>query len=185
MLTRAISYTAGMSDQLEVWLRGPVEGIDSMLMPVAHALIQAREDIQRLVGGVDAARLWSRTNGAASLGFHIRHLGRALDRLFTYARGEGLSDQQKAAAREEATDTGASLPSLVEEMSAYVDRAMEQLRRTSREELLTERRIGRAGLPTTTLGALFHAAEHCTRHAGQAITTAKLATRTMSASTPS
>ena len=33
---------------------------------------------------------------------------------------------------------------------------------------------GRAGLPTTTLGLLFHAAEHSTRHAGQAISTAKI-----------
>ena len=34
--------------------------------------------------------------------------------------------------------------------------------------------VGRAGLPTTVLGLLFHAAEHSTRHAGQAITTALL-----------
>ena len=29
----------------EVWLRGPLPGIDSMLMPAAHTLVQAREDI--------------------------------------------------------------------------------------------------------------------------------------------
>ena len=38
--------------------------------------------------------------------------------------------------------------------------------------LLEERRVGRAGLPATVLGLLFHAAEHSTRHVGQAITTA-------------
>ena len=39
--------------------------------------------------------------GAASVGFHVRHLGAALDRLFTYARDERLSDAQKAALRAE------------------------------------------------------------------------------------
>ena len=32
----------------EVWLRGSVEGVDGLLLPVAHALVQAREDIERL-----------------------------------------------------------------------------------------------------------------------------------------
>ena len=42
--------------------------------------------------------------------------------------------------------------------------------------LLDERKVGRAGLPATVLGLLFHAAEHTTRHVGQAITTASGAT---------
>ena len=46
---------------------------------------------------------------------------------------------------------------------------------TTRDDLLTARTVGRAELPTTTLGLLFHAAEHSTRHAGvQAISTAKI-----------
>ena len=49
---------------------------------------------------------------------------------------------------------------------------MAQLRATPRESLLDDRKVGRAGLPTTVLGLLFHAAEHTTRHVGQAITTA-------------
>jgi len=48
------------------------------------------------------------------------------------------------------------------------------LRGTSRDLLLDERKVGRAGLPSTVLGLLFHAAEHSTRHVGQAITTAKI-----------
>ena len=35
-----------------------------------------------------------------------------------------------------------------------------------------ERRVGRAGLPATVLGLIVHAAEHSTRHMGQALTTA-------------
>ena len=59
-------------------------------------------------------------------------------------------------------------------MNASIERALEQLRTTTRDDLLTARKVGRAGLPTTTLGLLFHAAEHSTRHAGQAISTAKI-----------
>jgi len=33
---------------------------------------------------------------------------------------------------------------------------------------------GRAGLGSSVLGVLFHIAEHAARHAGQAITTARL-----------
>ena len=32
-----------MSGAPEYWLRGPVPGIDPILMPVAHALLQANE----------------------------------------------------------------------------------------------------------------------------------------------
>ena len=41
-------------------------------------------------------------------------------------------------------------------------------------QLLEPRAVGRAKRPSTRLGLLFHAAEHCTRHAGQAITTARI-----------
>jgi uncharacterized damage-inducible protein DinB len=48
------------------------------------------------------------------------------------------------------------------------------LRGTDEASVLDPRRVGRAGLPSTVLGLLFHAAEHSTRHAGQFITTVKL-----------
>jgi hypothetical protein len=75
----------------EVWLRGPLDGYHPMLMPVAHSLLQVREDLTRLEHTVTPAQLWARPGGAASIGFHIRHTGGALDRLLTYARGEALS----------------------------------------------------------------------------------------------
>ena len=83
--------------QPEPWLRGPVDGFEPLLMPVVHALIQAREDIEKLVARVPVEHTWERPGGAASIGFHVRHRGGALDRLFTYARGEALSDAQQAA----------------------------------------------------------------------------------------
>ena len=104
------------------------------------------------------------------------HLGGALDRLFTYARGEVLSDTQKAAMRAEGdlVDPAPSLADVATGMNASIERALEQLRTTTRDDLLTARKVGRAGLPTPPLGLLFHAAEHSTRHAGQAISTAKI-----------
>jgi hypothetical protein len=165
-----------MTTQPEPWLRGPVEGFEPLLMPVVHALTQAREDIESLVTTVPAAHVWERPGGAASIGFHVRHLGGALDRLFTYARGERLSDEQKTAARAEGEPEAPvqSLVLTVAGMNTLIDRAFKQLRVTSRDDLLIERKVGRAELPTTTMGLLFHAAEHSARHAGQAISTAKI-----------
>jgi hypothetical protein len=162
--------------QTEAWQRGPIAGFEPLLMPVVHALVQVREDLERLAAEVSTDDLWARPSGAASIGFHIRHTGGALDRLFTYARGETLSDAQRLWLRAEG-DAGtppASAGNVVAEVTALIDRALDQLKTTPAASLLDERRIGRAGLPSTVIGLLFHAAEHSTRHVGQAITTAKI-----------
>lgn len=162
--------------QPEAWLRGAVGGYDPFVLPVVHALIQAREDVERLAALVPPELVWASPGGAASIGFHVRHLGGALDRLFTYARGESLNDAQKAFLRREGQpgDPPATLEELSHELNATIDRALEQLRGVSANDLLQPRAVGRAALPSTTLGLLFHAAEHCTRHAGQAMTTARV-----------
>ena len=162
------------TSQTEAWQRGPVAGFERLLMPVVHALVQAREDLERLVTTVPAEHVWRRPGGAASIGFHVRHTGGALDRLLTYARGEALSEAQRAAlgTEGEAGDPPASMSTLVADVSRVIDAAFEQLRATPRASLLDERKVGRAGLPATVLGLLFHGAEHTTRHVGQAITTA-------------
>jgi len=158
----------------EAWQRGPVDGFEPLLMPVVHALIQAREDLERLAAKVPEAHVWQRPGGAASIGFHIRHTGGALDRLFTYARGELLSDAQRETAKHEgaAADPAETISSMVALVSRTIDRALDQLRATPAATLLDPRKVGRAGLPSNVLGLLFHGAEHCTRHVGQAITTA-------------
>lgn len=160
----------------EVWQRGPVAGYEPLLMPVVHALMQVREDLESLVPLIPSKNVWLRPGGAASIGYHVRHAGGALDRLFTYARGELLTDAQRTALREEGApgDPPASLDSVVSDVGQIIDRALKQLADTPKESLLDERKLGRAGLPTTVLGLLFHAAEHSTRHVGQAITTAKI-----------
>ena len=162
----------------EVWLRGPIEGIAPQLQPVAHAVLQAREDVEIHITGLTPDQLWLRPGGAASIGFHVRHAAGALDRLFTYARGESLSAAQVATARTEGDpdpDAGAGAR-LVEQFGRAVEAALEQLRRTDASSLLDARGVGRAQLPSSVLGLLFHAAEHTQRHMGQMITTVKIVT---------
>lgn len=146
-------------------------------MPVAHALLQVDEDIHQLASTVPAQHVWEKRGGAASIGFHVLHLGGALDRLFTYARGEMLNDAQKAALRAEATAeaSGASLAQVAAQTSATIARAMTQLRQTPPATLTEPRPVGRSAA-STVLGLLFHAAEHSTRHVGQAISTARILT---------
>jgi hypothetical protein len=164
-----------MSDP-EVWLRGAIDGYEPMVTPVVHSLLQVREDLARLEAGVTPEQLWARPGGAASIGFHIRHTGGALDRLLTYARGEALSDRQRTflADEEEPGEPAQSLGSLVTEANETIDRALEQLRVMAPAGLLDARAVGRAGLPSTVLGLIVHAAEHSTRHMGQALTTARI-----------
>jgi uncharacterized damage-inducible protein DinB len=165
-----------MDNPPEVWLRGPIPGIDPLLVPVAHALLQAREDVHALENDVRPGDVWKRPGGAASIGFHLHHLAGSLDRLLTYARGEMLTADQKAALKAETAlgESGPPLGEIVNLVSAAVDRALAQVRETSRERLLEAREVGRARLPSTVVGLMFHAAEHTTRHVGQAITTARI-----------
>ena len=158
----------------EVWLRGPVPGIDPMLMPAAHALLQTLEDAERAVDGLTLDQLWASPGGAASIGFHVRHIGGATDRLLTYARGERLDEAQKARLAEEKSLPRLDAATLLNDLRQMIDRGMAQLRGTSRDTLADARAVGRAGLPTTVLGLLFHAAEHAQRHAGQFVTTVKI-----------
>jgi uncharacterized damage-inducible protein DinB len=51
----------------EIWLRGPLPGIDRVLMPAAHTLVQAREDIAAAAAGASEADLWARPVGRAAL----------------------------------------------------------------------------------------------------------------------
>jgi len=160
----------------EVWLRGPLAGYHPMVMPVAHSLLQVREDLAQLERTVTPAQLWERPGGAASIGFHIRHTAGALDRLLTYARGEALRPPQLLFLADEGTagDPPVALSTLVIGVNAVIDRSLAQLRDVDPDRLLDAREVGRGRLPSTVLGLLVHAAEHSTRHMGQAITTARI-----------
>ena len=160
--------------QPEPWLSGPIPGIPPLLMPVAHALVMAREDVERALADLDADALWSRPGAAASAGFHALHLAGSLDRLFTYARGQQLDDAQRAALDVEKAPPRMPAAELVRHVHATIDRALDQLRATDEATLLDPREVGRMKLPSNVLGLLFHAAEHTQRHVGQIVTTAKI-----------
>ena len=158
----------------EVWLRGAVDGVPPQLQPVAHSLLQCREELERLLTGMTAARIWHVPGNAASIGFHVRHAIGSLDRLFTYARGAMLSDaQRQVLAQESVPDPDLAADDLLAAFEAAVTRAIDQLRETPPAVLTDRRLVGRAQLPSTVVGLLFHAAEHTQRHVGQAITTAR------------
>ena len=157
----------------EVWLRGPIDGFDPSVMPAVHALLQVREDLHQLVSTVPPAHVWERPGGAASIGFHLRHTGGALDRLLTYARGDALTAEQLQRLRAE-EEPGESLESIGAQLDGLIDAACAQLRATTPAMLAERRTVGRANLPSTVGGLIFHAAEHSTRHLGQAITTARI-----------
>jgi uncharacterized damage-inducible protein DinB len=108
--------------------------------------------------------------GAAPIGFHIGHLTGATERLFTYARGEILNDQQIAALKAEA-NLRLGMRELLDQLRQTMDAAMQQLRSTKTEDLDKVRTVGKQKLPSTVIGLLFHAAEHAQRHSGQIATT--------------
>lgn len=158
---------------VEAWLDGPISGIPPLLMPTAHALVQAHRDVERVAGDLTIDELWVRPGGAASVGFHLRHIAGSTDRLVTYARGLPLTDGQVAALKLEGT-TGpplASAPELISAVGEAVEAAMAVLRSTPPDTLFDFRGVGRAQRPSNVLGLLAHAGEHAQRHAGQVITT--------------
>lgn len=159
----------------EFWLRGPVDGVPPLLQPVAHALLQARAEVSAVLRDFPEALLWSRPGGVASVGFHLQHLSGVVDRLFTYARGASLSPEQRQALAAEGSppETGGAAE-LVRAFGEQVDRALEQLRATDERTLTDARGVGRAQLPSTVMGLLFHAAEHTQRHVGQLLVTARV-----------
>ena len=85
-----------MTVPAEVWLRGPVPGIQPLLQPAAHTILQVGEDVIPIVQQLTPAQLWARPGGAAAIGFHLAHLPGSLESLLTYSRGESLSPDQFA-----------------------------------------------------------------------------------------
>jgi uncharacterized damage-inducible protein DinB len=158
----------------EVWLRGALPDVPALLQPVAHGLLQSREEVRAVLHGIGDDALWVEPGGAASLAYHARHAIGSLERLLTYARGEQLSPAQLEYLRTERTRAELTAAALMAAFDAEIERALVQVRRTSESSLLEPREVGRAKLPSTVIGLLFHAAEHTQRHVGQMTTTARV-----------
>jgi uncharacterized damage-inducible protein DinB len=160
----------------EFWLRGPVSGVPLLLQPVAHALMQAREEINSMMEGFPDELLWERIAGLASPGFHLQHIAGVLDRLFTYAAGSRLTGGQL-------NDLGAegkprvgeeTVKGLLDRLNTQIGSTLEELHRVGTQELTAARMVGRERLPSTVAGLMFHAAEHTMRHTGQLLVTVRV-----------
>jgi hypothetical protein len=159
----------------EVWQRGPVAGVPPVLQPIAHILLQVRESVGEMVGGLTEAQWNERPAGVASPTFHVRHMAGVIDRLFTYARGEMLSDTQYAAIKAESEPLRpGEAPSVLAALDSRVTAAVEELRTIDVATLGDYRAVGRAKLPSTVIGCLTHGAEHAMRHVGQLSVTVRV-----------
>ncbi len=158
---------------VEAWLSGPIAGVPPLLMPAAHAFTQASIDIER-AADLPPDALWATPGGAASVGFHLQHLAGSTDRLLTYARGEKLTTAQREALAAEGRREDVSAAALVRRAQAAFAAAIDQIRATPVDSLTDARQVGRAALPSSVAGLVFHAAEHASRHVGQLVTTVKV-----------
>jgi DinB superfamily len=159
----------------EWWQRGPIDGVPSVLQPIAHILLQVRESVGEIVEGLTEEQWNCRPAGVASAAFHVRHMAGVIDRLFTYARGQALSTEQLAALKLEGGFLAAAdVPQALEALSVRIDTALEQLRSVDIATVGDFRGVGRAQLPSTVIGCLVHGAEHAMRHVGQLSVTVRV-----------
>lgn len=162
--------------QREVWLRGPLPGIPALVQPVAHTLLQAREEVNRLMTDFSEILLWVRPAGMASPGFHLQHMAGVINRLFTYAGGMALTEDQLnfLYAEGKPPQKEDSVSGLLAAFNQQVDEAINILSNVDEATLTQPRGVGRAQLPSTVIGLYFHAAEHIMRHTGQLLVTVRI-----------
>ena len=159
----------------EWWQRGPIDGVSAVLQPVAHILLQVRESVDELIENLTEVEWNARPAGVASAAFHVRHITAVIDRLFTYARGEPLSEAQFAALRAEGTHLpDADVRSVLDALHSRVETAVDELRAIDVNTIGDFRAVGRARLPSTVIGCLVHGAEHSMRHVGQLSVTTRI-----------
>ena len=142
--------------------------------PWHTALLQARKEVNELMIDFPDALLWERPAGMASPGFHLQHMAGVLDRLYTYAKGEQLDQQQLDYLAAEGKYIDIKVSELLAYFDKQVDIAIEQLSKTDEATLTAIRGVGRAKVPSTVIGLLVHSAEHTMRHAGQLLVTIRV-----------
>jgi uncharacterized damage-inducible protein DinB len=158
----------------EPWLRGIATGVDPVTAHLLRSSEQIREDLTRAIGHLTLDELWAQPNGsAASAGFHAKHLAGSTERLCTYLEGFQLTEAQLAESRQEQKpgETAAMLIAHVESALAHYESLVRNLQPEQFGEI---REVGRRRLPVTAIGLAIHIAEHGQRHAGQAISVAKV-----------
>nr|WP_294793473.1 DinB family protein [uncultured Mucilaginibacter sp.] len=162
--------------QREVWLRGPLQGVPALLQPVAHALLQAKEEVNRLMVDFPEILLWIKPINMASPGFHIQHMTGVINRLFTYADDRALTQQQLDFLHKEGEPPQKedSVAAILDAFSVQIDKAVAKLSTVDEATLTEVRGVGRARIPSTVIGLYVHTAEHIMRHSGQLLVTARI-----------
>lgn len=159
----------------EAWLNGKLDGYAPIVMPAAHALVQAAADLERFAAHLSVEELLARPNDSPSVAFHLRHIAGSIDRLLTYSRDEQLSETQfEFLKAENSDDSDLNAVELTGKAIEEINNALEALKNTPAESLYEKRFVGRKRLPTNVFGLLFHIAEHTSRHVGQVITIARI-----------
>lgn len=163
-----------MKQDKEVWLRGKiVDGITPLLQPVAHALLQAQEEINDLMERFPDELLWNRPAGCAAPAFHLLHIAGVLDRLLCYAEGKTLTEEQLQYLKKESIPSDTTVKYLLNRFNDQVTITIERLKQFTGQDLTEHRGVGRAALPSTVIGLCTHAAEHTMRHTGQLLVTVR------------
>lgn len=170
---RTIYKLIRMQSEVEPWLRGTLTDVPAIPRAVLHALELARENILRWAPELTGEEIHATPFGLTPFAFHVRHIAHSLDRLLTYTEGSGLDVIQQAALRVE-LEPGMTREALLGEFTTALREAEGRIRTLPLDQLEQPRFVGGKKLPTTLGGLLVHLADHTQRHAGQAVTTAKL-----------
>jgi hypothetical protein len=168
-----------MSDLLpEPWLRGVIPGADPVTGHLLRASLHIREDIERALQPLTVTQLWAMPDEMTPAGFHGKHLAGSTQRLCAYLEGLPLTAEQLAAI---AGERAGSEPAaeLIARVNAAFDRYDRIVSELQPGEFGAIREVGRKRLQTTAIGLAIHIAEHGQRHAGQAVSAAKLARATV------
>ena len=157
----------------EPWLRGTLGELPAVLRAVLHALVLARENVNRWAPELTDEEIHAKPFGLTPFAFHVRHIAHSLDRLLTYAEDEQLNVIQQAALSVE-LQPGISREALLAEFHGMLREAEGRIRALPLGRIEEPRFVGGKRLPATLGGLLVHLADHTQRHAGQAVTTAQL-----------
>jgi uncharacterized damage-inducible protein DinB len=166
-------FERGMIQLPEPWLRVTHPELPVIVRAVVHALELAKEEVDRWCGDLTDAQVNARPQGIEPVAFQLRHLGRSLDRLLTYAEGKQLSNGQVELLQSETVGIS-SREEVFAEWNAAFHNGIRRLLRFSDTDMDEPRGVGKKQLQTTAGGILIHIADHAQRHVGQMITTVKM-----------
>ncbi|MBL8232426.1 MAG: DinB family protein [Bryobacterales bacterium] len=158
---------------VEPWMSGSLTDVHPVPRALLHSFEQVLLDLRHWTEELSADQIWACPMGLGAIGFHLRHIAGSTDRLYTYARGEALTEGQLQAMRAE-QEPGASCEELLRAIEAVFQRVGDEVRSIDPAMLTEAREVGRKKLPSNVTGLLIHIAEHNLRHVGEVIITSKV-----------